>query len=292
MSRSLNEVFDHVINEKEVPINSIYALVYIRALLLAVSGAIFGIQGGSVAIALTLTALGMMLFASHQLSEGGILRSNTTVYQASMSYTVPQAVWFSIALFVPFALSALLPTTSYLSLLAELDDFMLNIINFDLAPFLENAFLIVLGAVFVKMVKDSSLSNHRYFDWRAVLVAVALAISYIFVRLHGLRTLGFALFAGTMMFIWFYSHGYEDLTRDQAFPVLVTFMTFYSVHRANNIGSWSNLYGYYESLYTAPPEFQFLFWIVFLPDLLMAAISVLGTALKVRGSSFREVFGR
>jgi hypothetical protein len=274
-------VFDYIVNEKELPIDPALSLVFLRALLIVVAGAIFGIQANSVAISLTLVSLGLLLFASYQIGDSGILRSDATLYQSASMYVVPQLLWFGLGILGSLSLS-FLPTASYLSLLSELPAFLQGVINYDLATFTENAFLISMGALLIDLALESDLGENKYFGWKYVLGAVAIMIAYIFVRLHGVRSIVFGLFAFVMMLLWFYLNGYEDLTDHRALPFLAGFMIFYSVHRANNIGTLSSLLEYYRSLLSAPPEFSFLFWIIFVPDLILFGVFAVGSVSKAK----------
>ena len=261
--------------------------VFAQNFLIVVAAVIAGIQTGSVEIALVILGISLLPIGSYILSDGSILRTDATLYQSAVAYLGPQLLWFSGAAVLGGTLSVFAaPTASYLSLLEGLPSSLEGLINFQLMPFVENAFLIVLAALAYKFLEDINFSNAPVigrFNESILfrLLIVALPVSWIFVELHGVRDLAFAVFAGTIMTIWVVGQGYEDLTNKKALPVLFTFMTTYGWHRANNIGSFGDYFGFLNDLRFADATFSELFWLVFIVDLFFFLVLVVGAWNRV-----------
>jgi hypothetical protein len=246
-------------------------------------------KGGSTGIAAfaVSTVFVLPLLISYVLTQGQIFNSPASEDTLAASNILPFVGYLLIGGGSLVKLSFFsVATNSYLSLLSSLSINKKNLVNLEMATGIETYFLPAIGAVLYPFSRKGLRAVGV--DSKAAAVALsALPPSIGFAVLHGVRSPLFLVFAGSVMFAWIFSLGYEDVSSNAVFTdwFPVSMLTLIGLHRANNfISSGTSLYDFYTGLLGASGVVQAIGVIVVVRD----AILVIGTAFWLYRVVFRN----
>jgi len=250
-------------------------------------------QGGSSGIAAfaVSTVFVLPLLISYVLTDGQIFSSPASEDTLAASNMLPFIGYLLIGGGSLIKLSFFsVATDSYLSLLNSLSINKKNLVNLEMATGIETYFLPAIGAVMYPFARKG-LREIGVESKAAAVALSALPPSAAFAVLHGVREPLFLVFAGSVMFAWIFSLGYEDVSSDAVFTdwFPISMLTLIGLHRANNfIASGTSLYEFYTGLLGASGVIQAIGVIVVVRD----AILVIGTLVwlyRVVFSNFGEI---
>jgi hypothetical protein len=262
-------------NESELDFVNIFGILGVL-IFSSIMFAVYGTQSGNIELVVlgvifALMGIGGVLFV--EFGAGSFFKSSSTIAEASFS------VWLGMMMFnvsnivANIRLNAFAPPTEgyAFSALSSQQPSVKAIVNGVWAPGGENLALLGAGSVFAMIVYQKTGS---------IIVSAVLGIlpfAVLFAFLHGVATVGFWVFAATVMFVMgLYLFG-TDLGAELPFAqyIPITFGLFYGIHRGINISQFGGLINWYTTILQAPAPLIYVSYLVIILDAVMAVFAVL-----------------